>query len=501
MTTTIASGVTVSDESTGTSLVQITDGGAINVTKIVADAIRLDAITAGADITATTGQVFKVASDTDRADFVSNATAGTTGEVVSIEALGANLVIGNGTGGAGAGTDGFSTFNVSSNTVATALNATIGSAADLVLSGSKAITVATTSTAKSVNASAMTGKLSITLDGTSDIATIVGGSGTQDTIIADTDDQSLAAVSFSGIEVLAIDAADAGDDVTVVVKGSQVSGSSIVVSGSEGTAATDEDVLSILLDSSSVDASSLVIDTANVDVLFDLANVASVNVNITGSSAVDSLTGQGAGRITFNGLAGADSITGGSGADTLTGGEGADTITGAGGNDIIDLTEVTSAVDTVKFADTAANNGRDTITGFTVAKDILDFAAFLTEGTETTAAVTNATRTSAAIDAAHATAYVIDNVTTNLGATTNTTNVISDFTNLNQVATFLADGFITTADNAQNAVFVLNSSGTAYVYYFVQADSDEGTAIEASELTLVGVVNTTAAITTTEIAV
>lgn len=501
MTTAIATGVTVSDESTGTSLVQVTDGGAINVTKIVADAIRLDAITADADITAKTGQVFKVASDTDKADFVSSATAGTTGEVVSIEALGANLVIGNGSGGAGTGTDGFSTFNVSSNTAATALTATIGTAADLVLSGSKAITVATTSTAKSVDASAMTGKFTITLDGTSDIATVIGGSGTQDTIIANTDDQSLAAVSFSGIEVLAIDAADANDNLTVVVKGSQVSGSTLVVSGTEGAAATDDDILSILLDSSSVDASSLVIDTANVDVQFDLTGVAAVAVNITGSSGVDNLTGQGAGKITFNGLAGADSITGGGGADVLTGGEGADTITGAAGNDTIDLTETTSAVDTVVFADTAANNGRDTITGFTVGKDILNFNNFLTTGTETTAAVTNASRTSAAISATDATAYVIDDVSTNLGATTNTTNVITDFTNLNQVAAFLADGFTTTADTAQNAVFVLNSSGTARVYYFVQANTDEGTAIDAAELTLVGIVSTSAAITTTEIAV
>ena len=66
-------------------------------------------------------------------------------------------------------------------------------------------------------------------------------------------------------------------------------------------------------------------------------------------------------------------VTGGSGADTikahanggtLIGGDGADTFTLGAGADIVDLTEDTPAVDTVKLAVNGAGI-TDTITGFT----------------------------------------------------------------------------------------------------------------------------------------
>lgn len=84
----------------------------------------------------------------------------------------------------------------------------------------------------------------------------------------------------------------------------------------------------------------------------------------------------GSGELTFN-------VTGGSGADTikahanggtLIGGDGADTFTLGAGADIVDLTEDTPAVDTVKLAVNGAGI-TDTITGFTAgatAGDALD---------------------------------------------------------------------------------------------------------------------------------
>jgi S-layer protein len=99
---------------------------------------------------------------------------------------------------------------------------------------------------------------------------------------------------------------------------------------------------------------------------------------ITGGSAADNLTG-GANADTINGGGGGDTIVGGTGSDNLTGGEGADTITGGANNDTIVLTETVAAADRVVYADTAANNGVDTVTGFTTGTggDVLDFIAFL----------------------------------------------------------------------------------------------------------------------------
>jgi Ca2+-binding RTX toxin-like protein len=114
-----------------------------------------------------------------------------------------------------------------------------------------------------------------------------------------------------------------------------------------------------------------------------------INFVITGGSTTDTITA-GGGADTIGGGAGADSITGGAGADALTGGTGADIITGGAGNDAIDVTAAAD-VDTVVFsAGTAATltavataNGLDTITGYAVANDLLDFAAIaaVTEGT------------------------------------------------------------------------------------------------------------------------
>lgn len=71
--------------------------------------------------------------------------------------------------------------------------------------------------------------------------------------------------------------------------------------------------------------------------------------NVIGTSYADTLTGSAA----------ANSLSGGSGNDTLTGGAGADTLTGGSGTDL--------------FRYIARNEGRDTITDFTIGSDELGF--------------------------------------------------------------------------------------------------------------------------------
>lgn len=94
------------------------------------------------------------------------------------------------------------------------------------------------------------------------------------------------------------------------------------------------------------------------------------NDSATGGTLNDSIDG-GAGNDTINGGDGADSLTGGSGSDSITGGEGIDRIISGGGTDTINLTETTSAVDTVVVSGTGVVNV-DTVTGFTVASDLVE---------------------------------------------------------------------------------------------------------------------------------
>jgi hypothetical protein len=475
MTTAIANGETVTDSTTaGTTTVQVTDGGALNTSKISADVIKLDAITNGADITAKSGQVFEVANATNVMDLVSSSAAGATGDTITVNALGANLALGGGTGGAGAAADVFSTVTVGTSKVASTLTATLGTSTDLVVTGSKAVTVAATSTAKSVT-STNTAGMTVILDGTNDIAKITGGTGT-DTIVNNTAAKSLAGITFDGIEVIAIDQDAGATDITLTVNSSQLTGKTMAVTGTINGAA--KDTLSVAVNQSSADLSSLNIDATDVAVTFDLTSVAATAMNIVGTNAVDSLSNQGAGAITFNGKGGADSITGGSGADVLTGGEGADTITGAGGNDTIILTETTSAVDKVVFS-AAANNGKDTIQGFTSGKDTLDVNLLATTQAN---AVTSGTVTAGAITTEHA--YVISSGATSL--VSGGSKTITDYANLTQVAAYVDEGYNSTTTNTNKALFIISDGTNEHMYSFIEANADA--AMTAAEFTYVGIV-------------
>lgn len=96
---------------------------------------------------------------------------------------------------------------------------------------------------------------------------------------------------------------------------------------------------------------------------------------ITGGTKGDVLSG-GEGNDTLYGLGGNDTLFGGDGDDTLYGGEGNDNLTGGKGNDVLNGG---AGSDTYVFSDSAANNGSDTLIGFTTGNggDVLDFSAFL----------------------------------------------------------------------------------------------------------------------------
>ena len=334
-------------------------------------------------------------------------------------------------------TDTISTLNVVLNENVTSLNLTSAGNADVNgdgtaaepanitynLSGAGDATLdADANTHGSVNASAMTGDLSATVQ--TDLLTLTGGAGADNITIGTT---ALAYVldGGAGTDTITVTAnADLSNatltnfevfagNFEITVAASQISGQSFSTANS--------DFIVDVIDVATMDFSTLTIGTAADGVVTTAVFGGSVSgstaLNITGTAGTDSFTtgggadtinagggadtivggdglnvlnggggadsitggadadiinggagddvtlAGGGGADTIDGGAGADTITGGGGVDTITGGEGIDTITGGAGADIIDLTEATAVTDDVNIA-VHSTDGVDVITGF-----------------------------------------------------------------------------------------------------------------------------------------
>lgn len=103
---------------------------------------------------------------------------------------------------------------------------------------------------------------------------------------------------------------------------------------------------------------------------------------LMGDDGNDTIDG-GDGKDLLNGGAGDDSLFGGDGNDSLIGGLGADTYTGGLGNDVM-VTTADEAIDTFSW-DGEIYEGEDTINGFEVGVDMLDFGGmeFVADVSET----------------------------------------------------------------------------------------------------------------------
>lgn len=184
-----------------------------------------------------------------------------------------------------------------------------------------------------------------------------------------------------------------------------------------------------------------------------MANVKDVDASgITGSKVTVTLTGDDAdNKLTASDLGG--SIKGGKGADTLTAGAGADTFV---------------------FASTAADNGVDTIKGFTLGAsgDVLNFSAFLNKtGTSHIAAVNSTSIANAA--------WASGDVLVVAGYALDSAAKIAALFNAGANAPYAAP-------TAASKVVVITADiiGDASVWYVVNQTAT--TAIDASEVTLVG---------------
>ena len=196
-----------------------------------------------------------------------------------------------------------------------------------------------------------------------------------------------------------------------------------------------------------------------------------VQYTITGTAQIDTIvTG-----------AGADSITGGLGADLITGGAGDDTLIGGGG------------IDKYKFSDT---NGKDTIT-FVRNEDLLDFSTVTAQGTIAEASITNdaGTTLGATTLTSNTTIYYIDTDATEMGTATATS--VADFTSTAAIATWLnLDDGVVAGDTANdtNYLVINDGSDTDAAYIIKHTDNgDATTSIQAAELEIIAVINSTVA--------
>jgi hypothetical protein len=255
------------------------------------------------------------------------------------------------------------------------------------ISGADNLTL-TAANSANINASAMTGKLSVIV--ATDLKTVTGGSGADTITLTDFDvtldggagqdtllvtasvDSSNNTASFSNLEIISM----TGTNTTFTIDSSDATGKSWVIN-SDGA-----DVIDFTADGTTIDLSNMTLDAANVSTVVDIAAINQGDTNIQGSNGVDTLSGAGTGNVTINGFAGADviptaggadiidggagddNIDQGAGNDHVTGGEGADNINTSTGSDTIILTEVTAATDVLVVG--GAGTDVITVTGFAV---------------------------------------------------------------------------------------------------------------------------------------
>jgi Ca2+-binding RTX toxin-like protein len=195
------------------------------------------------------------------------------------------------------------------------------------------------------------------------------------------------------------------------------------------------------------------------------------NDNIASGAGNDSIAA-GAGNDVINDTGGSnvidagdgnDTITGGAGSDSITGGAGSDSITGGAGNDTIDLTESTSAVDRIYYAESGAGNV-DTVIGFKAGTDIVQFTIGAITGitlSTTNGTDVNAVGPAGVVSVATNAAVVSNNATDNL--------IFLSSTTATSFATAIGTGSVGTTDTALPAA----TEGVAAVYY----DSAHGQAV------------------------
>jgi hypothetical protein len=277
-------------------------------------------------------------------------------------------------------------------------------------------------------------------------------------------------VDITGVETLTIDASGSDRANSVDLDAAQVSAITVL----SGSGAGD-----------------------NVTLTFGTGGTVVTSVDASGSTGsgglVATLSAAAVTGATVTGTANVDTITGSSQADTITSGEGADVLNGGGGADTIILTETTAAADTVSFTVPGALNttvNAATLTDFATTSDKLSFDGITITGGGAITATTGTAVTVGTVAAGALTddtIYVINNGAVALTAAG--TESIADYTDLTDVAAYLAEGYTSTADD-DAAVFVINDlAGDRSYIYLLDEQTAGASTIQAADLALIGIVD------------
>jgi hypothetical protein len=460
------------DETTaGTTTLKINDntGAALDLSGVGFDRIDLAEDNSTDALTLATGANLLVSVDQTNLTLTTAASAGRS----------VNITLDHATTGTGVTltdltTTNFATVNVAlgdatADYVLTDID--VSATTDLVVTGGGDLTVTDYTSLKSFNASAVTG--AVTFSAVFDNKQITTGSGADSFTVNDADTTTLNIDGGSGVDTVVFTASDDFDAGTLNftnIEKLDVSASGVVLAASQLTGKDYIIVADATTDTLAVNVATTVGETVDLSAI--TASLAAITV--TGNTGADAITASSTYKMTINA---------GSGNDTITGGAGNDTISGEGGNDTINISS--GGVDTVYLAAT----GRDSITGFG-STDIINVEALSGGDTDFESAEIKGT----AENVVTKTAYIFSTDGTAANLTTAGTAVVSDFTSLSQVAAYLEERF-NVADN-DVAAFIVNVGSTTYVYDMNDADD---TTINASDLTLVGVISQSAALTTANV--
>jgi Ca2+-binding RTX toxin-like protein len=213
---------------------------------------------------------------------------------------------------------------------------------------------------------------------------------------------------------------------------------------------------------------------------------------ITGGAGADTIDG-GAGADSINGGAGADSLNGGAGADVLIGGLGVDAInTGAANDNLQDIMRfgaVTEFGDTISNFDVDGTDAQDDRIEFTgalntayddrVNDDNFQFASGNGSDGGNTAANLNTT-----FEALYLSGSASEGVTN------------ANLSNATAVATEFNAEFAITASTGEDALLVINDTDNNSFALWQYVENGSTAEIQAGELTLIGIFNANAAVST-----
>lgn len=384
------SGQTVTDASTAVSTIKVTTtAGALNLTKVAVDTVNL-AVDNGANIITVDGDALQVSLTQTGLTATANVTTKATNSV-TIDVNDGAATTGSLSLGQAAITNIDNVTINATDTTAVANGSSFGTTATVTVTGAGVVNIGATTgtiTAKAVNASAATGKMTAFMGSTFTTATggsaadrfnvegdtnftIDGGAGSDTvqfgitTLAGDLDLTSVAngggntTASLSNVETIQF-THDANAR-TLTIDSSMVSGKAIVVKGTHVN-----DILALKMDGTTVDASTVNTNSFTKTTINGSVIGAGSALTITGTAGNDDVTG-GAQSDTINLGNGANTVVdSGDGDDTITGGTGVDTITQAGGgNDTMNLGAGNNVV-------TDAGSGNDTITATTGDDTVTD---------------------------------------------------------------------------------------------------------------------------------